>query len=221
MDLTAIRLRLTDYLNDDSTQRWSSSTRDAYINIAYKQFCNEENWPFRESIDTSINTVSGTRSYAAPAAMNMPLSIWLDEINSPNKLAAITRKEREMMNFSGNAKPQYYFQFASSIQLYPIPDQVYNLIIEYQSKITDLSSGTDVPIFDSDFHYLIPLLAASMLKRTSGGTDVTEGDNLYQQYLLGLASAKARLIPRNIDRPKGVVSVYDYGNYNGYLQSNY
>lgn len=213
-------LRLSDYLNDDSTQRWSLITRKAYLNIAYKQFCNEDNFPFREA-STTMATVGGTPSYSMPSAVNMPIGIWTDVINAPNKLAAVTRKEREMFDYSGSGKPLYYYQFGSTVQLYPTPDNIYSLIIEYQTTITDMVDGTDVPIFDADFHYLIPLLAASMLKRTSGGNDVTEGDNLYQQYLFGLANAKARLLPRNIDRPKAVVNTYDYGNYSGYLQSNY
>lgn len=221
MDFSTLQSRLSDYLNDDSPQRWSTSTRKAYLNIAYKEICNADNWPFRQATDTSITTVSGTQSYTVPTAVNLPLGFWLTTINAPNKLAAVTRKERETFNFSGTAKPQYYFQFGSSVYFYPTPDAAYPVIIEYQTKITDLSADGDLPIFDSDFHYLISLRAAAILKRTSGGNDTNEAQDLDAQYLAGLNDMKARLLPRDIDRKKQVTSLYENGNYNGTLKSFY
>lgn len=221
MDLTTIRLRLSDYLNDDSTQRWSQTTRDAFINIAYHEICNADNWPFREALDTSITTVSGTQSYTTPTSINLPLGVWLTAVTQPNKLMFVTRKQRETMNFSGNGRPLYVFRFASSLYLYPTPDAAYPLVIEYQTKITDLSGDSDVPVFDADFHFLIPLLAASMLKKTSGGSDVDEARDLEEQAARGLADMKARLLPRDLDRKKQVVSLYDRGNYNETFNSTY
>jgi hypothetical protein len=221
MDLSTIRLRLTDYLNDASTARFSTTTRDAYINIAYHEVCNADNWPFREATDTSITTVSGTQAYTMPAAVNLPLGMWVTAIFSPNKLAALTRKEREIFAVTGNAKPVYYFRFGTQFYLYPTPDQAYPIIIEYQKKIADLSLDADVPIFDADFHYLIPLRAASTLKRTNGGEDMAEADRLDKLYLEGLEQMKARLLPKDLDRRKAVVSLYEKGNYNNFLQSFY
>jgi len=222
MDLAVMRERLTDYLNDDSTQRWSEETRDAYINIAYKRFCNTDNWPFREALSTSITTVAGTQSYTLPQTINMPLGVWVTSIKEPNKLVPVTRKERDTFTFSGNGRPLFYFLFGpDSLQLYPTPDNAYPLLIEYQARIADLVLTTDEPIFDSDFHYLIPLLAASILKRTSGGSDDKEADGLYQEYLAGLEDAKFRMLPRELDRPKGVASLYDFGGYSPRIQSNF
>ena len=221
MDFAVMGERLSDHLNDDSTQRWSEETRNAYLNIAYRRFCNADNWPFREAITTAVTTVAGTQSYALPITINMPLGVWLTSIQYQNKLASVTRKERETLSYTGNGKPIYYFLFGSNIQLYPTPDAAYNLVIEYQARIADLVLPTDEPIFDSDFHYLIPLLAASILKRTSGGSDDTEADALYEEYLRGLEDAKFRMLPREIDRPKNVVSLYDYGNYSPTIQSNF
>ena len=209
MDLSTIRSRLTDFLNDSSTSRWSQTTRDAYINIAYHEVCNADNWPFREATDSTISTVSGTQAYNLPSAVNLPLGIWLDSIKSINKLGIVSREERKQFDYSSTARPSYYFRFASQIYLYPTPNQVFNLIIEYQKKITDLSATSDEPIFDADFHYLVPLRAASLLKRTSGGSDVNESQDLDDLYEEGIANMKARLLPRDLDRKKQVISVYD------------
>lgn len=219
MDLNTLNDRLSDYLNDTSTARWSASTRDAYINIAYKKICNSENWPFRESLDTSITTVYGVAQYQLPADIQLPLGIWLNSIQAENKLENVSRLQRENFSFTSTGKPIYYFMFGGSFILYPTPDTGYNLQIEYQEKIPDLVLGTDEPIFDEDFHHLIALKAASILKRTSGGTDDKDADNLDLQYERELIDMKARLLPVTLDGKKSVSMVWDNFPVPGFLDN--
>lgn len=209
MQLSQLRDLLTEYVNDDSTQRWTDATRNRYLNIWYKKILTEEPWYFLTATDTSITTSTSTSSYAKPSGMQKILGVWLGSVKPSNKLSEITRKEREVWDLTANARPQYYFLMGDNIYIYPLPDAAYNLTIEYIRQVPDMSSDSDTPAFDSDFHYLIPLGAAASLKKTSGGSQINEAEDLVQEYLAGLDRMRKQLGQGTDDRPLAVKNVWD------------
>ena len=200
---------LEKYVNDDSLDRWDEDTRIRFLNIWYKKILNEENWYFLIATDTSITATPATSTYAKPALMQTIEGIWLDTIKPEFKLSEITRKERETRDWTQAGRPQHFFLQGSSINVLPIPDASYNLQIEYIPRIPDLIALTDTPVFDDDFHYLIPLGAAASLKKTSGGSQINEGDNLVQEYLAGMDRMKKQLGSGAEDRPLAVKNTWD------------
>lgn len=209
MQLSELRTLLTEYVNDDSTQRWDNTTRNRYLNIWYKKILTEEPWYFLTATDTSITVNNTTSSYAKPSAIQKIVGVWLGDVKPTNKLSEITRKERETADFTVPARPQHYFLMGQNIYIYPKPDASYNLTIEYIRQVPDMSSDSDTPVFDSDFHYLIPLGAAASLKKTSGGSQINEADDLVQEYLAGLDRMRKQLAQGTEDRPIAVKNTWD------------
>lgn len=207
MQLTDLLDLLEKYVNDDSLDRWDDDTRIRYLNIWYKKILTRAPWYFLITTDATITLTPGTSSYSKPFGLKKIKGVWLDVIKPENKLGAMTRKMRESIDTTLTGRPRYYYLQGSNIIIYPQPDASYNLKIEAVSQVPDMMAVSDEPIFDSDYHYLIPLGAAASLKKTSGGSQINEGDNLIQEYLAGLDRMMEELSPGEDDRPLAVQDV--------------
>lgn len=210
MDRAEQKELLIEYVNDDSLERWDESTRNRYLNIWYKKILNDADWIFLQDVDTSIVTTPGVNLYSKPVLIQKILGVYVTVGTSRFKLSQITRSNRDNLGSStATGRPTHYFLMGDRIFFYCVPDQAYNITIEYITAVTDMEDDTDEPIFDSDFHYLIPLGAASSLKKTSGGSQINEGADLIQEYLAGLDRMKQRLLPGADDRPLAFADVWD------------
>lgn len=209
MQLTDLLDLLEKYVNDDSLDRWDEDTRIRYLNIWYKKILTKAPWYFLIQTDTSVVISPSTSTYAKPFGFKKILGVWKGAVKPSNKLGSITRKEREAYDFTQSGVPTKYYLQGNSLIIYPLPDQTYTLTIEAIVQVPDLMAVSDEPVFDSDYHYLIALGAAASLKKTSGGSQINEGDNLVQEYLAGLDRMMDELGPGSDDRPIAVKNVWD------------
>lgn len=67
----------------------------------------------------------------------------------------------------------YYSIFDGTLNLYPIPDDVYQLANMYYRYPATLSADTDVPDIDSEFHeYLIDYVIWKLLESVEGKEEI-------------------------------------------------
>ena len=107
---------------------------------------------FREKESTfPITTVAGTISYAVPQPFEATRYISIEDPNdfshTPLDYMDPVVYESVFVNDSDEwAKPTNYVRINNMMNLWPTPDDVYNLTLYYWTTLSDLSAGTTMPI---------------------------------------------------------------------------
>lgn len=140
----------------DLVSRSDSTTRNRVkdsINLGYKQFVSRELWPFRETT-TTLSTVGGTQEYSLTSNFSTLdndniLSVTLQGA-APTKLIywPFNQLRADQPDFTtiGSSIPQRYYLKGGSIGLWPTPDTVYSVSVDYYITPTELSADADEPI---------------------------------------------------------------------------
>jgi hypothetical protein len=103
---------------------------------------------------SSQSTVAGTQSYSYPTNA---IAIKRVTVNG-KKLKRITFREDDAITLSNAAVatqgyPIYYTDFNSTINLRPIPDSVYTMVVYYYSDQPQITSGTTPLIIPTLFQF--------------------------------------------------------------------
>lgn len=136
----------------------TESEQNGFLNAAYREIHSRMRWPFLESIDTSLTTVSGTSSY------NFPMANWrnIDAV----RIAQPAQQNYVMIDYKSpqelfdmlqvdqvqTATPRYWTKYANQLWFYPIPDGPYNVTIYYIQEPADMAADSDVPLVPIAYH---------------------------------------------------------------------
>lgn len=161
------------------------------INRGYKQFVNRELWPFREATG-DISTVAGTQEYSLSSnftdldtnsildvtlqgATNKKLSYW-----PLNHL----RADQPDLDLATSGVPERYYLRAGNIGLWPQPDAVYTLRVDYYKVPTELSSDSDEPIIPEGYREALEKYALSAEHDYNSDPDLAvKAMNEYEQIV--------------------------------------
>lgn len=140
----------------DLVSRSDSTTRNRVkdsINLGYKQFVSRELWPFREVTDT-FSTVAGTQEYSLVSNFsnidnNNIISVTIQ--GSTNKKLSYwpfnqLRASQPDFDLIGSDVPERYYLQAGNMGLWPAPNAVYTIAVDYYKTPTELSNDSDEPI---------------------------------------------------------------------------
>jgi hypothetical protein len=128
------------------------------LNSTYRTVLGTQRWPFQEKQSRAITTVYNVPAYSLSM---IPDFIHMDAVRIEDDVALayyeIDNKEpqdfRDIAHIDRTpATPQYWTQLDGSIVFYPIPDQVYQVVVDYIYRPPDLAAATDVPVFPDVYH---------------------------------------------------------------------
>lgn len=141
---------LTTELADRGFDYLSASRLGRYINVAYHELCDLEEWPFLEA----------SASGAAPLTISdvrTVLSVYDQAAN-----ANLTARERrglveDYRDLTTTGPPRFFYLDGTSLSTYPVGG---TLNARYIKVPPDLAGDTDTPLVPPRFHYVIVDIAA-------------------------------------------------------------
>jgi uncharacterized protein YutD len=148
---------------------FSSTEIKGYINDAQRDVFNEFRLPFME--DTQNYTVTaGSSDITNGAGLPSNYVQAIDLILTSNGEMVIPYKDfREIDNYYPDpndtvvhtaGKPQYWYFYANTIRLFPVPDNAYTLTLRYFKAPIVLSATTDIPSIPPEFEEILVMGAA-------------------------------------------------------------
>lgn len=192
MNLTQLRSHVRSLTGIQSTAIISDADIDLFINEAYQEINREADWPFLRA-QTTITTSSNQGTYSLPAGVadNSLASVAVLS-NDVNRRQLRPRSRYSTDDSSGPyiiGRPLEYSVWNGVMELYPTPDVSETITLRYFSEPANLSSGTDVPIFDAKFHSLVAYGASVRVLIREG--DDTERRGYYNlQFQNGMEQMK-------------------------------
>lgn len=150
------------------------------VNEAYLDLCASQDWSFLR-VDTTLNTVAGTRSYALPTAVDRLDSVVHDDAeDGPLLRPRPGRAHDAVVDEPDQDRPdEYVLRDPNTIELWPTPDAVYTLRLRGFEKPAPLAVDSDTPVFDDRFHPAIPYAAAMAVLE---GMPREDGDDRLDRY---------------------------------------
>lgn len=145
---------LKDYLrqelHDPNDKTFPEPAKTRYINSAVFQVSKDGlfRWGANLANDTQ-NSVSGTMEYDLPADFVIKDLLRFDgvELKMTNK----NDLKRENTSLTGTGTPSEYYIYNDKIGLYPIPDSVKVIDLDYRKRIPDMADDSDTVLFSDNF----------------------------------------------------------------------
>lgn len=169
----------------------STGRKDYFINRAYQEVCEEEEWPFLEA----------TASGAAPLTIT-DLRTIESVVNTTHKTKLIPLDRRLLTDLSTDmttaGSPTWYYVDASDvITTYPV--RADDLLVRYWKAPADLTAGNQEPLMPSRFHYsLLDGACAYAYFDSDNFEAATTNLQLWAESKLRMRES---LLNRQIDRP--------------------
>jgi hypothetical protein len=193
---TEVQARGFDYL---------SSTRLGYfVNEAYHELCDSEDWPF---LITTATAQSGS-STVSLADLRSIESVF-DTANKANVKPIDRRDLTEITtDLTTVGVPQWYYMLSdTTFKVYPVGG---TLTVNYYKAATDLT-GTDTPIIPTRWHRLI--VDGACLRASKDADDYPDRTALQQAYDRDLTLMRATILNKNHDEPKFISSQRGHEGY--------
>jgi len=151
MDFTTLKDELVNIADDTSI---TSSNQERWINRAYREIQSRADWWWMLKATTD-STVASQQAYDLPTDYRKMFEIRVDDVS-------FAFLDHERRNDRGtNGWTRRYSIFDQQYYLYPTPTASGSSDVDilYYKKPTDLSSGTDEPDFEDQFHEILLYLA--------------------------------------------------------------
>ena len=142
-------MQLTE-IRDQARQMAGTNTNDPvlsdalmtdFVNSALRRLSNKRHWHWDQST-TTFSTVAGTATLSLPSDFKRGLS--MRNLSNGYELKPVA--PRDAVRWSDTSgEPVFWTIDAGTLYVYPVPESVYSLELEYQAQITELSSDTDEP----------------------------------------------------------------------------
>jgi hypothetical protein len=199
--------RVRDIAGDTDVLQFTDATLRDWINEGMRQ-CAIDNDLSQKTI--TQNTVVGTGSYSLPTDIVKIHSIKYDN----EKLPILTKEEfDEQYTTDGTdrGRPVNGVIWAGNLELYPVPDGVKPLRIDYVAQPTEVADNNATPAIPTSYHgRLVDFCLAMVAQQDS---DI----NLYQlkmdEFRSGVQSLKDEHNIATDEYPSISVSARDMGNF--------
>lgn len=137
------------------------------LNSAYRTICGLHRWDWLTKQNSSITTVIGTRTYDLAAITDL-LSVDAVHLEAGTNYIEPTYKPplelRDLAHSDrANGVPLHWTILAQDLQLWPSPDKVYTVTIDYIMDPPDLVAAGAGPVFDPTHHDVLVWGAAKEL----------------------------------------------------------
>jgi hypothetical protein len=149
---------------------YSSSEIKGYINDVQNDVFNEYRLPFMETTHDYTLTIGDsdiTHGSELPTDYVQALDLYIT--TSGQERVVEYKDVREIDDFhpdpddttaNASTTPRYWYFYAQTIRVFPVPDQAYTATLRYYKKPTQLSADADIPDVPSEFEELLVVGAA-------------------------------------------------------------
>lgn len=190
MDLAALRTELQ--ARGGARLEVGTNTRtDAYLNRAYLDICEDEEWPFLAATasGTAPLTISDLRTVESAVIGSLSLKL------SPRDPRDLLEDDTSLTT---TGTPTWYYVTSTGISVYPTSTTA-SLSVRYWKVPALLSNGTDTPLLPARFHQLIIDQAMQYVYLDADGFDQAAA----LQPLIDVQKARMRkaLLHPSHDRP--------------------
>ena len=129
-----------------------ATIQNGWLNDEYKEIAAMRRWKWLEA-RTTATTVAGTSAYTlspTPSIRNLDRVLLAAADGTDYRLDWkptnwLVRKLHEYPLLSDQSAPRYWTYFNGQLLLYPIPDGVYTLQIDYTANISPMVNDSDTP----------------------------------------------------------------------------
>ena len=159
--LASLRNKLrTELKIDPNGNIWNDNTLNLYLNDAYAQIQRDGDYDWRENIGgNSTPAVSaGTAEYTVPTDVAR-----YDVIRFGGNVLEQTTKTKTTIadgETTSSGDPSHYYLEGTVIGLWPTPNSVKTLDIDYRKRLTPMSDDADTIDFNTDYDNAIVNYAA-------------------------------------------------------------
>lgn len=140
----------------------TSTMIKASINETYKELAIPFRFHEQEYEDATITTVDGTESYTVPTGAYAIVEV-KDQTNHFVLEQVDQNAYDEMRDPDLEGPPEKFMNWAGKIYIWPVPDDVYDLLVRFKKLPADMTGDTDTPLLPLDWHPIICMLSASDL----------------------------------------------------------
>lgn len=149
---TATDCQLSVLLAELQARGYASDTRPEQIlmlNAVQRRVCGLRRWPFLEQ-QATINTVVGTSGYNVSALTNyahidaVRIARGTTEFYEPEYMAPQEFRSRQH-TYIERGEPSYWTYHDDQIKLWPTPEQIYIVTVDFTQRAVDMAADTDQP----------------------------------------------------------------------------
>lgn len=214
MTLLQMRSLVYDSVDDPNGSYFTSTIVNLRLNLAMwelqKRLISANKEYFLSCVKT--NTVSAQQAYSLPTDFYQVVRLEYYEVGTSatslsNKIMPITPNQRDLVG-SVTGDPQFYSLSKNNLLLWPIPNRIVEMHLEYNYQVAFMSADGDIPDMPLQYHEYIPILATRdcLIK---DGRPIAPIETKLQEYETLL---KQLAVQRQADGPRMVVQTYD-GNW--------
>jgi hypothetical protein len=165
LTLLQMRTLVYDWVDDPNGSYFTSSTVNLRLNLAMwelqKRLISANQEFFLSCVKT--DTVSAQQAYALPSDFLQLVRLeWYETGTSAtslsNKIEFMTPNQRDLIG-EVTGDPQYWTFSKNNILLWPIPDRIVEVHLEYNYQTAFMSSDSDIPDMPLQYHEYIPIIA--------------------------------------------------------------
>lgn len=201
----------SDYLDDPSNTYFSLSLLKMRLNLSMRELqkrlilAGEQYYV----VAVQTNTVINQAAYALPADfLNITRLDYVLSGSGPTaneqKIVSITPNQRDLVAGNSGA-PQYYYFQNTNIMLWPVPDQIYQMRLEYTYSLVDMVYDNEVPDCPEQFaeYPVILTVRDCMVKDARPLGNIETKLKEYEELFKQMAAS------RRDDGPRMIVSTQD------------
>lgn len=169
MNLAALRDRVRSLTGIRLDTLRSDENIDEVINEAYQEIVNLHNWPFLRS-EATVTVAAGVEEFDTPNGFSNVSSVsYASEVNSQTRMKQTTLDEIDLLDQDDEGDPYFYARIdESSFRIWPKPVDSITFVVRGKAVVNNLSSDSDVPVFDEQFRPGIAYRAASKILAEEG-----------------------------------------------------
>lgn len=141
------------------------------INDSYREIANKFRFHDTRKL-CQFDTIDGTYKYGLPVDASAVLRV-RDNTNEKRLEKFGDRRAAEQLNVTANiqkGRPESYVRHKTWVEIFPIPDGIYEIELLYKARVVDLSADDDVPILPESWHRGIRLFAKYYYYEEKGDT---------------------------------------------------
>ncbi len=174
-----------------------------YINDGLALVARRVNYYVDDATD-AFPTVAGTATYPWPANFARMRSLFDTDRNRELQYVSIRQIDQSS---TASGAPFYYALVGENVQLYPVPDAVYDLEMRYWMMPPKLNTDPEVPSIPDDWHWLLWVYGTWQCYEAED--DAQMGQYWQQRFNTGLSMFAADVKFPDADGPTIAAGMWD------------
>lgn len=169
MNLTTLRDRVRALTGIKLTDLRSDEQIDVVLNECYQEVLQISDWPFLRT-STTVTLTSGTDEFTMPTGFQEIHSVtYSSPQDVQTRMRQTTLNEMDYVEPDEEGDPIYYAKVdENTIRIWPAPAHALTLTVRGKESVSNLSAGSDEPVYAEQFHPLIAYRAAARILGEEG-----------------------------------------------------